>query len=220
MVFRPLSLYQIIVTYIVFFLQAAIAEDAYIFSSQYFASVFLYCRNNQRYAISICGVDQSSRRFIVYSVITEVQAIEFYHSQYPNIVSNLIISGLQRHLLKNRKEKILSNISELLRRKEQLDELNDQKNRIISILSHDISAPLRSISGLAHDIREEAISSKEELDRFLPDVKSRLDKVSFLVFSLVRWSKSQMKGFTVQRVAIDVESLISENIALVKHFSA
>ena len=206
---------QIIVTYIVFFLQAAIAEMPIFFLPNilllFFYTVGTISGMRFRYVVLI-----NFTAFIVYSVITEVRAIEFYHSQYPNIVSNLIISGITAAFIEKQKRKDFVQYSELLRRKEQLDELNDQKDRIISILSHDISAPLRSVTGLLTTYEKKQIS-KEELDRFLPDVKSRLDKVSFLVFSLVRWSKSQMKGFTVQRVAIDIESLMNENIALVKH---
>jgi signal transduction histidine kinase len=206
---------QIIVTYIAFFLQSAVAEMPIFFLPNilllFFYTVGTISGMRFRYAVLI-----NFTAFIVYSVMTEVQAVEFYQSQYPNIVSNLIISGITAAFIEKQKRKGFVQYSELLRRKEQLDELNDQKNRIISILSHDISSPLRSISGLLTTYEKSQIS-KEELDRFLPDVKSRLDKVSFLVFSLVRWSKSQMHGFTVQRVAIDIGSMINENVALVKH---
>lgn len=88
---------------------------------------------------------------------------------------------------------------------------------MISILSHDVSAPLQSISGLLTTYEKNQIT-KEELDRFLPEVRTRVDKVSFLVYSLVRWAKSQLKGFRVQRVVVDLEPLLQENVALVNPF--
>lgn len=206
---------QIIVTYILFFIQASVASMPIFFLPNvlllFFYTVGTISGMRFRYAVLI-----NFTALIVYTIVTEVRAIEFYHSQYPNIISNLIISGVTAAFIEKQKRKDFMQYSELLHRKDELGELNEQKNRIISILSHDISAPLRTIGGLLTTYERSHIS-KEELDRVLPDVRARLDKVSFLVYSLVRWSKSQMKGFTVQRVLIEIESLINENIALIKH---
>jgi signal transduction histidine kinase len=205
---------QILVTYIIFFIQAFVARMPPFFLPNilllFFYTVGTISGLRFRYAVLI-----NFTALIVYTIVTEVRAIEYYHSQYPNLISNLIISGVTAAFIEKQKRKDFMQYSELLHRKDELDDLNEQKNRIISILSHDVSAPLRTISGLLTTYEKSHIS-KEELDRVLPDVKVRLDKVSFLVYSLVRWSKSQMKGFTVQRVLIDIESLINENIALIK----
>lgn len=205
---------QIVVSYIILFTQAFVADMPSFFLPNvvllFFYLVGTISGLRFRYAVLINFV-----ALIVYTIVAEVRAIDFHQTQYPNILSNFIISGITGAFIEKQKRKDFMHYSELLRKKEELDELNEQKNRIISILSHDVSAPLRSISGLLITYEKNQIS-KEELDRLLPDVKSRLDKVSFLVYSLVRWSKSQIKGFTVQRVAIDVESLVLENIALVK----
>jgi signal transduction histidine kinase len=205
---------QIILTYILYFILASVAKMPIFFLPNvlllFFYTVSTISGMRFRYVVLI-----NFTALIVYTIVTEVRAIEFYHSQYPNIVSNLIISGVTAAFIEKKKRKDFMQYSELLHRKEELDELNEQKNRIISILSHDISAPLRTISGLLTTYEKSQIS-KEELDRVLPDVKTRLEKVSFLVYSLVRWSKSQMKGFSVQRVEIDIESLINENIALIR----
>jgi two-component system sensor histidine kinase/response regulator len=155
--------------------------------------------------------------FIVFTIIAEAEADEYYRSQYPNLVANLIISMISAGFIEKQKRKDFMQYSELLLRKDELDLLNDQKNRVISILSHDVSAPLRSISGLLTTYERSQIT-KEELDRFLPDVKARVDKVSLLVHSLVRWSRSQMKGFVVQKTDIDLELLIMDNITLIKPF--
>ncbi|HEX6890263.1 MAG TPA: HAMP domain-containing sensor histidine kinase [Chryseolinea sp.] len=206
---------QILVTYITFFILASVGRMPFFFLPNvlllFFYMVGTVSGLRFRYVVLI-----NFTALIVYTIVTEVRAIEYYHSQYPNIVSNLIISGVTAAFIEKQKRKDFIQYSELLHRKEELDDLNEQKNRIISILSHDISAPLRTISGLLTTYEKRHIT-KEELDRVLPDVKARLDKVSFLVYSLVRWSKSQMKGFTVQRVLIAIESLIKENITLIEH---
>ena len=147
--------------------------------------------------------------FLAFIIVTDLKDDAFYKSQEPNLFLNLLASLIARRIY--RKAKTKTNFRQFA----ELDVLNQQKGRIISILSHDVASPLQSTSGLLSTYSKNQIT-KEELDQFLPKVKARLEKVSFLVYSLVRWSKSQMEGFKVRKEVVDMKSVIEENVAMVE----
>jgi signal transduction histidine kinase len=146
--------------------------------------------------------------FLVFIFVVGMADDAFYKSQVPNIFLNLLASVIAGGFIENQKRKNF-------RQFRALEELNQQKGRIISILSHDVASPLQSTSGLLETYSNNQIT-KEELDQFIPKVKARLEKVLFLVYSLVRWSKSQMEGFKVRMEGVDVKLLIEENVTMAK----
>lgn len=139
----------------------------------------------------------------------------YYISQIPNIAINFILCTIGGAFIERGKRENFLQYTNLLRQKLQLDELNQQKNKIISILSHDISSPLISLSSLFAMYKNKHITP-DELEGFLPEVESRLNKANFLVHNLVRWSKSQMDGFVPEQKVISLNGLITENVQLVE----
>lgn len=139
----------------------------------------------------------------------------YYISQIPNIAINFILCTIGGAFIERGKRENFLQYTNLLRQKLQLDELNQQKNKIISILSHDISSPLISLSSLFAMYKNKHITP-DELEGFLPEVENRLNKANFLVHNLVRWSKSQMDGFVPEHKVINLNGLITENIHLVE----
>ena len=137
----------------------------------------------------------------------------YYISQIPNITINFILCTIGGAFIERGKRENFLQYTSLLHQKLQLDELNQQKNKIISILSHDISSPLISLSSLFAMYKSKHITP-QELEVFLPEVESRLNKANFLVHNLVRWSKSQMDGFIPEQKIINLNVLIHENLQL------
>lgn len=198
---------QIIVTYTIYFAQAFLAHMPFFFLTNvlllFFYTAITVSGLRFRYGLMInIGV------FIIFIVITKVINDEFYTSQVPNLFLNLLASLIAGGFIEKQKRKNFRQFT-------TLDVLNQQKGRIISILSHDIASPLQSTSGLLSTFSKNQIT-REELDLFVPKVKARLEKVSFLVYSLVRWSKSQMEGFKVNQEVFALDSLIEDNVAMVK----
>ena len=94
-----------------------------------------------------------------------------------------------------------------------VDDLNQQKNKIISVLSHDVAAPMNSLSTLLYLQSKENIS-EPELKTYLPKLSEQFNNVSVLLFSLVRWSKSQMEGFVLNKTKINLVDIIDKNAKL------
>ncbi len=138
-----------------------------------------------------------------------LQPDPFYFSQYANIFLMFIYSTIAGTLIENRRRKTYLQYEDLLRQKKLTEELNQQKNKIISVLSHDVASPINSLAGLLH-LQESGRVTAEEVKPFMKDVRRRLDNVSTLVYGLVRWSRAQLEGFVPEKKVIDMAVLISE----------
>ncbi|WP_373521291.1 ATP-binding protein [Aquiflexum sp.] len=93
----------------------------------------------------------------------------------------------------------------------ELDRLNIVKDKIFSILTHDLKAPLDSLWGMVKLIDEDNLS-QSEFEEYLPIISQNLGNNSMLLENLLIWSRSQMKGMHVQLSRLNVHKLVEENI--------
>jgi signal transduction histidine kinase len=196
-----------LVTYIIYFAQAFLARMPFFFLTNVLL-LFFYTGITVSGLRFRYGLLVNVSVFIAFMIVTRMSGEAFYKSQEPNLLLNLLASIIAGGIIEKQKRKNFRQLAEL-------DLLNQQKAKILSILSHDIASPLQSTSGLLDTYSRQQIS-REELDLFLPKVKARLEVVSFLVYSLVRWSRSQMEGFKAQKAAVSLNSLIDENLLVIK----
>lgn len=137
--------------------------------------------------------------------------------QYTLIVSVLLSSTLMIFLYRNyRKKKALNRIlqeqkEELLAQQEQLEELNNTKDRFFSILSHDLRGPIASIGTfpeiLVQYINEE---EKENMSDLLVMVQESVKKVSSLLDNLLEWALTQQGSFPNSPEKINLKLLVKE----------
>ncbi len=102
-------------------------------------------------------------------------------------------------------------ISEQKKVEAELKLLNETKNRLLSIISHDIREPINSLKGLM-SVKEGM--SVEEREKFNLKLNAHLDKVSFSVDNLLNWAKTQMEGFSSNPSAVGVKEVIEDCIHL------
>ena len=90
--------------------------------------------------------------------------------------------------------------------------LNKQKDRLFSIIGHDIRSPLINIMEMVRLIDEQAITEKE-FKLFLPELSKNLNYTSSLLDNLLHWSKSQLKGETINPERLEIGNMIRHEIA-------
>jgi len=137
----------------------------------------------------------------------------FYFSQYPHLISIFVYIHIVGMVLENRRRTNFLQFNELKEQKKLVEELNQQKNRIISILSHDVAAPMNSLSTLLH-LQTYNNIDKSELNTYLPKLSNQFENVTLLLYSLVRWSRSQMDGFKLDKVKLNVSDLVERKLKL------
>ncbi|HWK07585.1 MAG TPA: tetratricopeptide repeat-containing sensor histidine kinase [Puia sp.] len=118
----------------------------------------------------------------------------------------------QKRALSERLEIQNKNISA---QNQQLEELGQVKNRLFSIIAHDLRGPVNSIWSMMKIIQVKGISGAESGSLIGKAVDS-LDLTAKLLDNLLYWAKSQMDGMQISPVSFDVQQTIDQNVTLSK----
>lgn len=91
----------------------------------------------------------------------------------------------------------------------QLTELDDLKNRLFSIISHDLKTPIYSLRNLFRNVEKYDIPG-DEIKVLVPDIINDLNYTTSLMENLLQWAKSQMKGNNVNPQLLDIAVIVNE----------
>ena len=93
----------------------------------------------------------------------------------------------------------------------ELEELNTLKDKFLSILSHDIKAPLIGLKSYADLLTNENLQvERSQLVQFGKELKEQLTNTSSLADNLITWVKLQMKSFVTQPVPLNLATTIQQ----------
>lgn len=110
---------------------------------------------------------------------------------------------LNRRLLEKQKKVVSQNNT--------LNQLNEEKNKLFSILSHDLKTPMNAIRQMLelHEMDLLSEQEKEESNKLLlKQVKQTEQKIE----QLLRWSHAQLGGIVTEKQPLDLVTLIHETI--------
>ncbi|WP_448519723.1 7TM diverse intracellular signaling domain-containing protein [Rhodoflexus sp.] len=96
-----------------------------------------------------------------------------------------------------------------------LRELNQVKDKLFSIISHDLRSPVVTLDSFLNLISRHAERLRpEEMRKLSMKTRQALSNLSFLLENLLHWSKTQMEHYSVQRERVDIGDLIEKNLLL------
>lgn len=98
-------------------------------------------------------------------------------------------------------------------RTRELTTANTVKDRLLSVMSHDIKSPLNSLRGILEIYNKGAIS-KDEFNHFARNIESDLGKTSMLVENILFWTASQLKGIQIKSEKFNLYTVIDQNVQL------
>jgi signal transduction histidine kinase len=116
---------------------------------------------------------------------------------------------LQRKFTKELQEKQ----NNLLKREAELSTANDTKNKLFSIIAHDLKSPINSFHSLMEFSNSKDIS-KDEYDILFPKALKDIQGISEMLNNLLIWSRTQMKGIVLKQINIDVFEVVNTAISL------
>ncbi|MFX0557118.1 tetratricopeptide repeat-containing sensor histidine kinase [Maribacter sp. CXY002] len=131
----------------------------------------------------------------------------------------LIFLGITLLIRKNARiqkalnKELISKQSDLEKKEEHLKELNETKNKLFSIIGHDLRGPIGAFQGLIKLFKEGEMT-KDEFLGFVPKLKSDIDHISFTLNNLLSWGQTQMNGSVTKPRSTDLKHIVLENIAL------
>ncbi|WP_170265140.1 tetratricopeptide repeat-containing sensor histidine kinase [Salibacter halophilus] len=110
-------------------------------------------------------------------------------------------------------ERLLATNTKIAQKNEELKKLNEVKNRMLSIVGHDVKGPLSSISSLLKLINSGELTADQEKE-FLQDLESETSKTSMLLENLLHWTKSQFDGLEVHLDERELKGAVDHIVSL------
>lgn len=102
---------------------------------------------------------------------------------------------------------------EIQQQKEKLEELNRIKDKLFSVVSHDIKAPLSSLK-LSLALTKINKLSQDEFKAVSTEIESHLDQTTNFIQNLLQWAKFQLRGEVVRPARLDMRAMIEETAGL------
>ncbi|MCF7568928.1 tetratricopeptide repeat-containing sensor histidine kinase [Sabulilitoribacter arenilitoris] len=96
-----------------------------------------------------------------------------------------------------------------------LESVNNVKDKLFSIVSHDLKDSLSSINGFI-DLLKDGSLSREEFDNLIPELSENANSASLLLFNLLNWSKSQMHSLEPKPSLFDVQEVFEDKVKLIE----
>jgi signal transduction histidine kinase len=144
-----------------------------------------------------------------------------------SIVAFLVVLALlyRRHI--KQKEKYNQNLGtinkQLAEKKiliekqnEDLKQINNAKNRLFSILSHDLRSPINSVKQLL-DIRKSI--SEEDAQRYMERLTQEVGNVNQQINRLLKWANTQMDGLTTNPKTVQLDEVVDQNLNSLKYIA-
>ncbi|NCT14172.1 MAG: sensor histidine kinase, partial [Flavobacteriales bacterium] len=96
-----------------------------------------------------------------------------------------------------------------------LENVNNVKDKLFSIISHDLKDSLSSINGFI-DLLKDGSLTREEFENLVPELSENANNASLLLFNLLNWSKSQMHSLEPKPTLFDVQEVFEDKIKLIE----
>lgn len=130
----------------------------------------------------------------------------------------LVILGLvyMAYRANRKKKEILAFKNDKIRtQKEDLIRLNQDKDQLFSIISHDIKSPLNSLRGFSHLLIHHIDKiSQDEIREMGSQINQSLENLNELLDNLLAWSTRQSGQAKLNIAEIEINELIQKNIDL------
>lgn len=146
--------------------------------------------------------------------------------EYVNAALAILLIFIVVAIMVHRNEKVQKKLNkelqfkkeDLEKRGQELKELNETKDKLFSIIGHDLRGPIGALKGLLQLYNDGEIE-KEELVAFIPKLSQDIDHISFTLNNLLSWGQTQMKGSVTKPSMTAIEVLVHDNINLLSQIA-
>ena len=113
------------------------------------------------------------------------------------------------------KKEIADNAELLQSQKAKLTELNALKNKLFSVIAHDLKSPIYALHSLFRNMQQYDLPA-EDIKSMIPDVVNDLNFTTGLMENLLQWARSQMQQDTVKLQPIDLSKMTKDVVQLLR----
>jgi two-component system sensor histidine kinase/response regulator len=115
-------------------------------------------------------------------------------------------------ILEDKNAEVIQQKSDLNEQAYKLNDLNNLKDRLISVLAHDLRAPLSTLRGLFGLLDDDTISHDQFLT-MIPQALKKLEYTSDFLDTLLFWINSQMENFDSSAKSFPIKDVVSYEVS-------
>ncbi|WP_439881850.1 tetratricopeptide repeat protein [Pontibacter sp. MBLB2868] len=121
----------------------------------------------------------------------------------------------QSAALTHKQEELQKQAVLLQQQKTELEKLNNVKDKLFSIIAHDLRGPLVTLKGLLNVFSRGAVPP-EKMKTFISAIETSQQNSLWLLDNLLLWAKAQMNGLKVEPGEVNISKLVKQNIKLLQ----
>lgn len=132
--------------------------------------------------------------------------------QYVIIISillGILLIALFAYTLLYRKKRKSNELLE--KRTDELSEVNRSKDKLLSVLAHDLRSPLSGLQGVVYLIREKIIS-KEDMDKALNQIDFQLQQGINTLTNYLEWAQNQKDEISAELQTVLLSDILDQSI--------
>ncbi len=133
----------------------------------------------------------------------------------------LLITFLVRRnekLQKSLNKELNTKKNDLEKREIELQKTNATKDRLFSIIGHDLRGPIGAFQSLL-DLFSAGEITKKELLEFIPKFRADIHHISFTLNNLLSWGQAQMNGVVTKPSRMFLEKIVDNNMNLLSEIA-
>jgi two-component system, sensor histidine kinase and response regulator len=111
--------------------------------------------------------------------------------------------------IRAQKRELTARASQMQEQAIQLSELNSLKNKLFSVIAHDLRSPLHALHNLFRNMERYDLPG-DEIKILIPDVVKDLGHTVVHIENLLQWAKTQMHSEALQPEVLDISTIIFE----------
>lgn len=169
----------------------------------------------------LMGILKEQRSISDYELAVKTKAGEIRYSSVNAhlIIRNGVIVGTEGTMRDVTERKLYEN--SLISLNNDLNILNDQKNKLLSVIAHDLRNPISSCVGLLEVVfMDIETNSKEELVEYMVMMQKSLLNAHELLMDLLEWAKIQFNSVDFNPVLInDIKNHVRHCIKKIEHIA-
>ncbi len=115
----------------------------------------------------------------------------------------------------SQQQKINDQNIHLAKSSKQLEEINRTKNKLFSILGHDLRGPVGQVKSIV-DMALAGQLDQKEFEDLLKLLKKDVDSVFLTLNNTLNWSMAQMEGFKVNKAPLNLSEVVKSSLQLLQ----
>jgi signal transduction histidine kinase/Tfp pilus assembly protein PilF len=136
----------------------------------------------------------------------------FYVALIIIIAFSIIIIILKKNNKTKEKlnKKLTQKTEELKKNETFLENANDTKSKLFSIIAHDLKGPINSFKGI-FELLELGQINTEEFMNLVPKLGENMSGISFTLNNLLTWGQTQVNGIVTNPENINLNNIVTQN---------